>query len=82
MASQSRYGDIGVEPDRPPVTESPRPKTPPWVWVLGVVIAFAALSMLASMLIPFLTGGMDSGPGGPGGPGGQGGPGGPGGGHG
>lgn len=71
MASQSREADTAIEPDRPPVTE-PRTgtRTPLWVWVLGAVIAFAALSMLASMLIPFLMGGMDGGHVGPGGPGG------------
>lgn len=41
--------------------------TPWWVWVLGILIAFVAMSLLVAMTVPEILGGGPPGGGGPGG---------------
>jgi hypothetical protein len=55
MAGPSRSADIGESagPEREPVTGT---STPLWVWLVGTAIAVVSLVLLASMIIPIITG--------------------------
>lgn len=59
----------GVEPNEEPAAERPRAKTPLWVWILGILIAFAAVTMMWEMTVPMYLSGMgaETHTGGPGG---------------
>jgi hypothetical protein len=58
MAEQTAFAG---EPDSESTTTSPSTRTPIWVWVLGAIVAYVAVTMLWSML-PAAFGSQPAGP--------------------